>query len=231
MQVRTGAPRNRSSKNDTASGIIFSRCRVWRPNPQATGELRVGQDPAPFATDKDRLEYFAGVLQSSKKYLVFPVDPNGHSDEALEYFAGALVRSGKYSVSSTIDNGGGTRTVALQLPMPPRGPPMGKRRLEDDGYGRRYEPRLERFYGYETTAERAARKARSEARKAKEARLAEAREQEPGHQDQSRERSGEKKKSRRKHRAYVWERAHKDYGDDEAGPDPKLDLRNAADRA
>ena len=131
------------------------------------------------------MEYFAGVLQSSRKYLVFPVDPNGHSDEALEYFAGTLVRSGKYSVLSTVDNGRGTRTVALQLPTPTRGQPIGKRRLEDDSYGWRYEPKLERFYGYETTAERAARKARSEARKAKEARLAEAREQGPGHQDQS----------------------------------------------
>ena len=124
--------------------------------------------------------------------------------------------------------------MALQLPTPTRGQPIGKRRLEDDGYGRRYEPKLERFYGYETTytAERAARKARSEARKAKEARLAEAREQEPGHQDKSRERSGEKKKkSRRKHRTYTWEQAHQDYGDDEAGPDPESDPRGDADRA
>ena len=109
---------------------------------------------------------------------------------------------------------------------------MGKRRLEDDGYGRRYEPELERFYGYETTAERAARKARSEAWKAKEARLAEARDPEPGHQDQSRERSGEKgKKSRRKHRAYNWERAHQDYGEDEAGLDPGSDPCGDADWA
>ena len=49
----------------------------WRPNPQAIGESKAGQDPAPFATDKDRLEYFAGVLQSSRKYLVFPVSPMG----------------------------------------------------------------------------------------------------------------------------------------------------------
>ena len=203
----------------------------WRPSQQAIGESKAGQDPAPFATEQERLEYFAGVLQSNRKYLVFPVDPNGHSDEALEYFAGALVRSGKYSVSSTLDNGGGIRTVALQLPTPPRGPPMGKRRLEDDGFGRRYELDLERFYGYETTAERAARKARSEARKAREARLAEARETEPGHEDQSQERGGEKKKSRRKQRAYHWERAHQDFGEDEAGLDPGSDPRGDADRA
>ena len=108
---------------------------------------------------------------------------------------------------------------------------MGKRRLEDDGFGRRYEPELERFYGYETTAERAAWKARSEARKAREARLTEAREKEPRHKDRSRERGGEKKKSRRKQRAYHWDRAHQDFGEDEAGLDPGSDPRGDADWA
>ena len=30
---------------------------------------------------------------------------------------------------------------------------------------------------------------------------------------------------------YTWERAHQDYGDDEAGPDPESDPRGDADRA